>query len=27
MMTDANSGDQKVEGRPGAGAELVQGMT
>ncbi|WP_181242743.1 ABC transporter ATP-binding protein/permease [Caulobacter vibrioides] len=26
MMTDANSGDQKVEGRPGAGAELVQGM-
>ena len=25
-MTDANSGDQKVEGRPGAGAELVQGM-
>ncbi|MBQ1561862.1 MULTISPECIES: ABC transporter transmembrane domain-containing protein [Caulobacter] len=26
MMTDASSGDQKVEGRPGAGAELVQGM-
>ena len=25
-MTDASSGDQKVEGRPGAGAELVQGM-
>ncbi len=25
-MTDANSGDHKVEGRPGAGAELVQGM-
>jgi ATP-binding cassette subfamily B protein len=25
-MTDVNSGDQKVEGRPGAGAELVQGM-
>jgi ATP-binding cassette subfamily B protein len=25
-MTDANSGEQKAEGRPGAGAELVQGM-
>jgi len=25
-MTDANGGDQKAEGRPGAGAELVQGM-
>jgi ATP-binding cassette, subfamily B, bacterial len=25
-MTDVSSGDQKIEGRPGAGAELVQGM-
>jgi ATP-binding cassette subfamily B protein len=25
-MTDVNAGEQKVEGRPGAGAELAQGM-
>ena len=25
-MTDVNAGEQKAEGRPGAGAELVQGM-
>jgi ATP-binding cassette subfamily B protein len=25
-MTDANGGEQKADGRPGAGAELVQGM-
>ncbi|WP_442861114.1 hypothetical protein, partial [Caulobacter sp. HMWF025] len=26
MMTDVNGGEISVEGRPGAGAELVQGM-
>ncbi|WP_297513397.1 ABC transporter transmembrane domain-containing protein [uncultured Caulobacter sp.] len=26
MMVDVNAGEQKAEGRPGAGAELVQGM-
>jgi len=25
-MTDVNGGEISVEGRPGAGAELVQGM-
>ncbi|MDI1366291.1 MAG: hypothetical protein PSX79_15785, partial [bacterium] len=26
MMTDVNGGDISADGRPGAGAELVQGM-